>query len=323
MIAPKRPQLWRPLKRQVLTIIAGFQCQDGIVVCADTQETVGSAKRNVPKLEFYKGPVCSSQDSNKLVNHDLALVICGAGDGPFVDKIASRAWDAVREVSDAWEASDAVESMIKETYKEFGEIYQTGACPQAELIYGITIGGHRRLFHAVGPVVNERSYASSGIGYYLADFLTARMRGDAWLTVRQSIILAAYILFQAKEHVEGCGGESHIAVLRDEESSGRVDFHLINHLTAYLKSADHYTGEMLLTAADFSISDSEFSQRITDSTEMLKFIRDREIKELGDDREFSRHLFAPLINILNEREDDLGLPIKAKPSTPETSEDQR
>lgn len=70
--------------------IAGFKCQDGIVVCADTQETLGSAKRNVPKLEFTHGPTWSAEQ-NKMINHDLVLTMCGAGDGPFVDKVASYA----------------------------------------------------------------------------------------------------------------------------------------------------------------------------------------------------------------------------------------
>jgi len=59
-----------------------------------------------------------------------------------------------------------------------------------------------------------------------------------------------YILFQAKEHVEGCGGTSHIAVLRESEASGMVDFRLVEHLTEYLKLADLFMGEMLLATAD-------------------------------------------------------------------------
>lgn len=69
-----------------MTIIAGFRCQDGIVVCADTQETSGPAKRNVPKLVFSRGPTLSA-GQDKMINHDLALAMCGAGDGPFVDKV--------------------------------------------------------------------------------------------------------------------------------------------------------------------------------------------------------------------------------------------
>lgn len=300
-----------------MTIIAGFKCQEGVVLCADTQETSEGAKRNVTKLQCFQGPVIS-QDGQGMVNSDLGLAICGAGYGPFIDKITNQAWDAVRHVSDILEASERVESMIKETYQEFGQIYQTGECPQVDLIYGITKGGASKLFQAIGPVVNETMYASDGIGSHLADFLTTRMRGDGWLTIRQTIILAAYILFQTKEHVEGCGGDSHIAVLRESESSGMVDFRLIQHLTEYLKSADHYTGEMLLTAADFSISDSDASDGISNSVEMLKFLRAEEIKRLAEHQESDRSSLYWLGDFKRE-EDDLGLPIIDKQSGSQTS----
>ena len=41
-----------------MTIIAGFKCSEGIVICADTQETIGTSKRSVPKLRFepFGGP---------------------------------------------------------------------------------------------------------------------------------------------------------------------------------------------------------------------------------------------------------------------------
>jgi hypothetical protein len=296
-----------------VTIIAGFRCQDGIVVCADTQETSGSAKRNVPKLEFTSGPTWS-EEQQKMINDDLAIAVCGAGDGPFVDKVASRAWDALRGVADIWEASDAVESMIKETYREFGQIYQAGSFPPAELIYGITIGGQSRLFQASGPLVNVRNYASSGIGYYLADFLAGRMGasgGEGRLTTRQCVILAAYILFQTKEHVEGCGGNSHIAVLRESESSGMVDFRLIERLTDYLKLADRFTGKMLLETADFSITDSEVSEKIESLASTIKFIRQGEMNRLKEDRESDQTLFFSFVGEVVPK-DDLGLPIRAR-----------
>jgi hypothetical protein len=176
------------------------------------------------------------------------------------------------------------------------------------------------LFQAIGPIVNETDYASSGIGYYLADFLTSKMRGDGWLTIRQSVILAAYILFQAKEHVEGCGGDSHIAVLRESESSGMVDFRLIEHLNEYLKTADRYTGEMLLTASDFSVPNAEVSKEISRSVSLLKFLRKREMEQLERDRKTDLHftLFG-----FDTPHDDLGLPAETMPSTSHKSEDQQ
>jgi hypothetical protein len=276
-----------------MTIIAGFRCQDGIVVCADTQETFGSAKRNVPKLVFSHGPTLSAEQ-DRMINHDLALAMCGAGDGPFVDKIASRAWDALRGVADLYEA---------------------------ELIYGITIGGQSSLFQASGPLVNEKSYASNGIGYYLADFLAGRMGANGehgWLTTRQCVVVAAYILFQAKEHVEGCGGNSHIAVLRESEASGMVDFQLVEHLTEYLKLADVFTGEMLLATADFTLTDAALTEKLESSIGTIKFIRGEEIKKLKEDRDFARSIWP----FDGERpEDDLGILMRAALSTSEEAED--
>src|SRR6185437_14461788 len=304
---------------QIVTMIAGFRCQDGIVVCADTQETLGSAKRNVPKLELTNGPTWSAE-RNELINHDLALALCGAGHGPFVDKVASRAWDALRGVADIQEASEAVELMIKQTYQEFGQIYQPGSFPEAELIYGITIGGQSRLFQACGPLVLERSYASSGIGHYLADFLAERMGANGehgCLTTRECVAIAAYILFQAKEHVEGCGGNSHIAVLRESESSGMVDFQLVEHLTEYLKLADRFTGELLLNTADFSMSDSALAEKIESSVGVIKHIRTKEMEKLKENRESNLSLFGWLYGS-RESEDDLGLP--KRPPQPESAQ---
>ena len=43
----------RPRERRHVTIVAGFRSYQGIVLCADTQETVANiSKRNVPKLIF-------------------------------------------------------------------------------------------------------------------------------------------------------------------------------------------------------------------------------------------------------------------------------
>lgn len=255
-----------------------------------------------------------------MINHDLALALCGAGHGPFVDKIASRAWNALRGVADIEEASDAVESMIKQTYEEFGQIYQPGSFPEAELIYGITIGGQSRLFQACGPLVLEKSYASSGIGHYLADFLAERMGADGghgWLTTRQCVAVAAYILFQAKEHVEGCGGNSHIAVLRESESSGMVDFQLVEHLTEYLKLADRFTGELLLDTADFSMSDSALAEKMESSIGVMKYIRTEEMKKLKEDREFNWSLSSWTLGGAPNEADDLGLPKSGpKPESP-------
>jgi hypothetical protein len=169
--------------------------------------------------------------------------------------------------------------------------------------------------------VNEKNYASSGIGYYLADFLAGRMGANGehgWLTTRQCVVIAAYILFQAREHVEGCGGNSHIAVLRESESSGMVDFRLVEHVTEYLKLADGFMGEMLRETADFSMTDSTLTERIESLIGTIKFVRDEEMSKLKEDQKFDRSIWP----IASERPtDDLGLPIQTSITDSQTPGD--
>lgn len=235
MIRPPKPRPFprskpAPLpKRDAVTIVAGFKCYEGVVLCADTQETVLHSKRHVPKLRFEPdhivnwGKALRGEDVT-----DLAAAFCGAGDGPFIDKLIDEAWKTAQKSTSLQEAGERIEASIKGLYREFGKIYQPGCCPQVDLIYGVKMGGRTELFSAVGPVVNEKGeYYSAGQGYYMADFLARRMYGDH-LTIHQAVIVAAYTLFQAKEHVDGCGGDSQIAVLRDSGPSGLLNFQVIN-----------------------------------------------------------------------------------------------
>jgi len=317
-IKPRFSSRVRPRKRYAATIVAGFKCTDGVVICADTQETSeGGPKKSVPKLRFEQGPL-PNMEKECLEKYDLAAAFCGAGDnGPFVDKIIDIAWDAIRGAPDLYDACNAAESAIKNAYKEFGEIYQQGQCPHAQIVYSVTMEGRSRLFSAYGPVVSEQQgYVSFGIGYYLADFLASRMY-DSFLTTRQCVILAAYILFQTKEHVEGCGGDSHIAVLRERESSGLVEYKLIEKITEYLKFADREVGELLLRSADFAKSPQDLETDIGRIVQTLKFSRSFHAKELKEHRDlWSRWgmLGEPVPT------DDLGLPIEAFP-TPSDNEE--
>jgi hypothetical protein len=254
------------------------------------------------------------------VNYDLAVAFAGAGDGPFIDKVIDLAWQPIRNASDIWEASAAIEDVIKQTYKEYGQIYQPGACPHAELVYGITMGKLSKLFHACGPVVNERDYVSAGAGYYLADFLAGRMY-ESHLSIRQCVILAAYILYQAKEHVEGCGGDSHIAVLREDEPSGQVENELVKEVSEFLRLADKEMGGLLLNSANFSAPAENLKKEFLAALESVQIFRDHHKSELETHREFWKDM--PLLGYHFEK-DDLGIVTNVvTPSTPETSEDQQ
>ena len=259
---PKPPHIPRPNfkrlpKRKTVTIIAGFKSHEGVVICADTQETIASSKKRVSKLRFEPA------DSSRGSRHDLAAAFCGSGDnGPYVDKLIQNAWDEAQTATSLDEACASIENSIKETYKEFGQIYQRGYCPDAELIYGVKMYNGTKLFSACGPVVNEKTeFYSSGIGHYMADFLSARMYRN-YLTLHQCVILAAYVLFQAKEHVEGCGGDSEIAVLREDGVSGIVEWRHVVAITELLEVSDSGMSSMLLDFANLDLTEQQITGNV-------------------------------------------------------------
>lgn len=290
-----------------MTIVAGFKSHHGIVLCADTQETVGTAKRHVPKLVFYPHNfIVQRADPNY-----LAAAFCGAGEGPFLDMLVERAWNAAMGTRSIANAHGAIEGTIKNTYREYGRIYQVGACPSVELVFGIRMGNQSKLFEAVGPVVNERTeYVSCGTGYYLAEFLAKRMFKNH-LTIHQLVILAAYVLFQAKEHVDGCGGESQIAVLQHDGASGLVDARQIVAITELLKFADETTGDLLLEAANMDTPRTEFRRECITIIDGLIAVKEGKIKELEEARRMWQAAMRGLYGktLTEERTDSLGLPM--------------
>lgn len=272
----------RPPKRPAVTIIAGFKCLDGIVICADTEETIGNiSKRSVPKLRFE--PETPTRPSGVLgrIGGDVAVAFCGSSDnGAFVDKIVDSAWEKAKQTDNLNSACDVIEQSITDTYRDFGQIYQAGYCPSAELIYGVKANRATRLFYASGPVINEKeTYSTGGVGYYMADFLAERMYGR-YMNLRQCVILAAYVLLEAKEHVYGCGGESHIAILREDGVSGRVASYRIDTMTKLLKEADEKFGHLIIRGADTEENDEEFAEVIKIMTESFSDLRKLEKDKL-------------------------------------------
>jgi 20S proteasome alpha/beta subunit len=282
-----------------VTIIAGFRGYDGIVLCSDTQETTEHSKRKVSKLRIEPSDGKS----------EIAVAFCGAGDnGPFIDKAISVAWEDVQTATSLDEASAEIEKSLKRTYKEYGQIYQRGHCPHAELIYGIKMHGSSKLFHASGPVVNEKIYSSAGIGQYMADFLSSRMFKD-YLDIQQLQIIAAYILFQAKEHVDGCGGDSEIAILRNDGRSGRVDSSHVEKITELLSYSDSELAQALLSCADLKMSKRTFRKRLRNTVKMIEMFRDNSVMEHRR-MQCSRAVF---FGMMGSETDDLGIPKPFKP----------
>lgn len=285
MIAPKLPvsTKWQPLPRWALTIIAGFKASEGVVICADTQETQASMKRHTKKVRVEPEYAAIKRIVGGL---DVAAAFCGAGDGPFIDMLIEKAWKQASGADRLDDACGAIEETIKAVYKEYGQIFQPGCMPVAEILYGVKADGVSRLFIASGPLIVEKGeYETSGIGSELANYLISRMYGST-LNLYQCVILAAYILLQTKNHVEGCGGQSHIAVLRNQGESGMVDSRRVDAITGLLESVDINVGRLLIYAADLSKDQETLERSTQEFLSSITMSRQRAAQSIGSNDEF-------------------------------------
>jgi len=158
----------------------------------------------------------------------------------------------------------AIEKSIKDAHDEYGKIYQPGYLPEAHLIYGVWVANcGTKLFLSVGPVVNEvYSHECVGIGEVLARYIADRMFSPETMSTRTTEILSVYLLSEAKEYVDGCGGDSVVATLANGGQLHTVDADEVSWITTHLRGFEARSSSLSLRAADLNVPDEDFDRLV-------------------------------------------------------------
>jgi len=225
-------------RSKTVTIVLGIKTPQGVVLSADTQESyAGSHKVNRPKL-VYK-----SEDN--VCGLPIGMAIAGAGFGPSIDKLTTSMWDAVQDATNLDEACSKAEAEIGNHYLQYRKLM---ALDDDELIYGIGASGTTKLFHAWGPIVNEITVKASGSGQPIADFLLRHFKGTMHIT--NAMAWAVYILYSAKEHADGCGGDTHLAVIQNDGKNYLLEADHIKAMENLFEKTSNATDILLMLAAN-------------------------------------------------------------------------
>jgi hypothetical protein len=263
------------LRRKIyMTIAAGFQCTDGIVLCADTQET----HRQILKVRIAK---ITRKPEIDYPGCDRKVLFSGAGDGAFIDKLIHRAWKAAQQAdADIDSVALAIEDSIKATHQEYGQIYQPGYLPEVQLIYGLWVRGYpTRLFSSVQATVNPvESHECVGIGEVLARYIADRMFVQSTMPIRTAKILSIYLLEAAKEYVDGCGGGSVIEALHADGTTSSVDGDTLLWTSIYLRQLEAQMSAVMLRAPDSEMSDQQFDDAIDSLMQTVITVRQSQLQ---------------------------------------------
>lgn len=191
-----------------MTIAAGFICPDGLVLCADSQQSDETTK-------YQRDKIFAFEDS---------LICTGAGSSAFIqtafDKICDE-YKSARPVNKS-DARDVAERVITSVHQDHIYKFHPPNDPQrpyVQLILGTRCeNGDVALVKTVDDAAYLGSeYEATGLGQYLFEYW-ARLFYRNNLSMDVMTYIALFILREVKNNADGCGGYSRAVRLPKDKS---------------------------------------------------------------------------------------------------------
>jgi 20S proteasome alpha/beta subunit len=308
-IVVPRTILKRPRWNREMTIAAGFVCSDGVVMCADSQESLGDYKFPVEKL------VTRGADSGR-----IQMALAGAGHGPFVDMAVTR---IIREIRinaplDYYSIEDLISDMLLSLYEKDFKL-----CPLSdpeegiiELLIGIKLYEQKRpvLYKTFATTISEVSdYAVIGSGRAVQYQIHKLHRH--YEATHRVVPIAINLLTVAGVVLRSVGGSAGLALLHEGEGTGigsiwGSEIEIIQKAQSDLEVA---AGFLTLDLLDVTKSTEDFHQALRDFVSLALSLREKRLDQ-------HRSVMAAVTAMMEALS---GKKTEPKPSEPQTSEDQQ
>jgi len=210
----KRPIKPKTPRRKPMTVIAGIRCTDGLVLCADSEYTVGSGKATGAKIAFSRPR-----------EGGYSLLMAGAGNMGMFDNLFQKSLAKIDASSDQSLAkiTEIIERYLEIIYKK--HIYPAPFELIDDLNFSVLIGiwtpdSKTQLFESSADVLNNvGDFDCKGIGHQFA-YEVIRSMGCFPLTIDQAEMLAAEATSRAKRFSTYVSGDT--AIWSQRESDGHI-----------------------------------------------------------------------------------------------------
>jgi hypothetical protein len=259
-----------------MTIAAGFVCHDGIVLCADSQESYGDYKWPVKKLAIPR-------------THIQPIMIAGAGFGPAIDTAAQKILQKIAMSGASHEqVIRFIEEILREIHQEDLPYY-----PKApddvlafELLIAFSTEDGGGLYKSSGSLLKRVDYfeiiGSGSITNFFAHTLYRKNPFDRPNTsLSEGSVLAAYLIHLAKSQLSSIGGRSEIVTLSNAGDIRYASDWDVPHWERFFSEYQWLSGKVMLDCADPNSSEDDFNMRFDTFIEAIRatksaLIRDRE-----------------------------------------------
>ena len=312
MIAPRPFRVHpKPVRRlRKMTIAAGYVCDSGIVICADTQETIpGYTKNSTHKLMSFQ-------------TADLNLVFAGSGNNATqIDEATQEI--AVKMSVNRPKGENEFRKSLREVLEELfpKAHYPRGGGTEVEILMAVKGNGMEQLYKIsdcnVAPV---RERAAVGSGVVLALQLLER-HYDPSVQINEAAIICIYALHHVKKWVDGCGGNTELIVIPRFGQVTSMPSSQIQEIEKYCEAYDDAVKNLLIQIPRTPHSLELFDAYILEAKNKLALAR-LSFQEFEQSmREFAAHMGIPYEDMMRDANESLAK-IGIKPSTSHNSEDQ-
>lgn len=269
-----------------MTIAAGFPCQTGLIICADTQETIaGYVKTDTEKIKLF-------QSADKKYN----VVFTGAGNGDLIDSAVDEMIAALE--TEKPEGFLRIALLLKQTMlKVFRDCIQPYASfptddrPSVTMLIGVQSARSTVLYKAAGTSFRPlREPECIGFGIALGKSLIKQLFRPE-MSIDEAALAALYVLHQAKRWVDGCGGNSDILLLTHEGEILRMGTEWVTSLETHFDEFNRHLGPLRIACADRHKEPRDFDKIMDEFDYQIQRLRGKFVAEMFTSDPRSQEMF--------------------------------
>lgn len=273
-------------KRKRVTLIAAFKCDQGVVVCADTKETVTLPGRGQYRVRVTKIKPQAAGEYD--------VVIGGAGDAHLVDGFTRRLVAAIS----SWPAAlgDAeIESNVSDLLLDYHS-NQVAATPRADALDFIMCLKSKRDPHIslwelrdveIAPI---DTYSLIGWEEPIYDYEVKWLYRDG-LRLAQAALLGIRLFTMAKNTSDYVGGDTQLIVITDHGMDA-LDQEQVDMLKERVQTFNDALAQLVLDLPDTSIEQGKFSDSLKKFQKLVMHVREYYLGHLVG-RSLYRAIFDP------------------------------
>lgn len=252
-----------------MTIAAGFACDDGVLLCADTKVST-DIQTQESKLAFYRSDDAQLAMAFAMTAVDLDL------SRPSADRCWQYARECLSPASTMESIRQAAEFSLAEFYREeiFPHPDRIPNQPFFRFIVGIWLRGETGLFVSKETVLAapHHPWECIGAGGYLGKNIIrqyAAVNGNP-MTLNDAALIASCAVESAIEYEESCGGEAEMILLCNDGRVEEIEDSVIFPGYGFFKAIGGFDWKLMKALADPNLSDGELDFALTKHFETIR-----------------------------------------------------